>query len=124
MLARFRLTVFRCLETAIIRLADRSSMPGGHRQKISMRFLTRCCRTTGRLAIEPLLAKPGQYVCCSRWPAMARSAGLRESGQVRARWCQSWVSACPGYADSVVADPLHSFSGKFLDLPGDLRDQG
>jgi hypothetical protein len=41
---------------------------------------------------DPLLAKSAQGVPYRPWPGLTASAGLLKSTEVRARWCQPWVS--------------------------------
>jgi hypothetical protein len=45
------------------------------------------------VAGDPLLAKSAQGVPHRPWPALTASAGLLKSGEIWARWCQTWVSA-------------------------------
>jgi hypothetical protein len=41
---------------------------------------------------DPLLAKSVQSVRRRPWPGLTASPGLLKSAEIRARWCQPWVS--------------------------------
>ena len=58
------------------------------------------------VAGDPLLAKFAQVVPYRPWPGLTASAGVRrlKSAEIRACWCQLWVSPAGGR----FADPVSS----------------